>query len=101
MAASAEKHHSEEQLQALNDAIGTGGFLQIRRMINGLPPADAAHLIESTPQTVRALLWQLVGRGGHVLSLPLPLLERHLGVVPGRRLRPSETAAALGMRHGA
>ncbi|AKH68854.1 Mg2+ transporter MgtE [Spongiibacter sp. IMCC21906] len=60
MAASAEKHHSEEQLQALNDAIGTGGFLQIRRMINGLPPADAAHLIESTPQTVRALLWQLV-----------------------------------------
>lgn len=60
MAASAEEHYTESQLEAINQALSGGGFLQIRRMINGLPPADAAHLIESTPQKVRAVLWQLV-----------------------------------------
>ncbi|GAB3372116.1 magnesium transporter [Spongiibacter taiwanensis] len=60
MAASAEQHYTESQLEAINQALSGGGFLQIRRMINGLPPADAAHLIESTPQKVRAVLWQLV-----------------------------------------
>jgi hypothetical protein len=60
MAQTADKLQSESQLKTLNDALGSGGFLQIRRMLNGLPPADAAHLIESTPHKIRSVLWQLI-----------------------------------------
>ena len=60
MAQTADKHQAESRLELLNEALGSGAFLQIRRMLNGLPPVDAAHLIESTPQKVRGVLWQLV-----------------------------------------
>ncbi|MGB1908164.1 MAG: magnesium transporter, partial [Spongiibacter sp.] len=60
MAQSADKHETESRLETLNEALGSGAFLQIRRMLNGLPPVDAAHLIESTPQKIRGVLWQLV-----------------------------------------
>lgn len=60
MAQTAEQHHADNRLELLNEALGSGAFLQIRRMLNGLPPVDAAHLIESTPQNVRSVLWQLV-----------------------------------------
>ena len=60
MAQTAEKPQAESRLELLNEALGSGAFLQIRRMLNGLPPVDAAHLIESTPQKVRGVLWQLV-----------------------------------------
>ena len=60
MAQTADKQQTESQLKTLNDALGSGGFLQIRRMLNGLPPADAAHLIESTPHKIRSVLWQLI-----------------------------------------
>ncbi|WP_372864789.1 magnesium transporter [Spongiibacter sp.] len=60
MAQSGEKHQAESRLEVLNEALGSGAFLQIRRMLNGLPPVDAAHLIESTPQKIRGVLWQLV-----------------------------------------
>ncbi|CAA0095897.1 magnesium transporter [Zhongshania aliphaticivorans] len=60
MAQTADKLQTESQLKTLNDALGSGGFLQIRRMLNGLPPADAAHLIESTPHKIRSVLWQLI-----------------------------------------
>ena len=60
MAQPGEKHLTASRLELLNEALGSGAFLQIRRMLNGLPPVDAAHLIESTPQKVRGVLWQLV-----------------------------------------
>ncbi len=56
MAQTAEKPQAESRLELLNEALGSGAFLQIRRMLNGLPPVDAAHLIESTPQKVRGVL---------------------------------------------
>ena len=49
MAQPAEKHHTDSRLESLNEALSSGGFLQIRRMLNGLPPADAAHLILCKP----------------------------------------------------
>ncbi len=60
MAQTGEQQQAENRLELLNEALGSGAFLQIRRMLNGLPPVDAAHLIESTPQKIRAVLWQLV-----------------------------------------
>lgn len=60
MAQAVEKKHAGSHLEALNLALSSGEFLPIRRMLNSLPPADVAHLLESTPPKTRAVLWQLV-----------------------------------------
>lgn len=52
-----KKRISQEMLQ---NALNSGEFVQIRRMLNSLSPADVAHLLESTPARERDALWQLV-----------------------------------------
>jgi magnesium transporter len=59
----AQPNRNNEQLtelERLNDALSSGTFMQVRRLLNGLPPSEAAHLLESSPPNVRAVLWQLV-----------------------------------------
>ena len=48
------------QLDELVTALSSGTFANVRRMLNALPPADIAHLLESSPPPTRAVLWQLV-----------------------------------------
>lgn len=60
MAQTVDKKHALSHLEELNLALSSGEFLPIRRMLNSLPSADVAHLIESTPPKIRTILWQLV-----------------------------------------
>ncbi len=60
MAQPADKRETQNHLEVLNVALSSGGFVEIRRMLNSLPAADVAHLIESLPPKLRAALWQLV-----------------------------------------
>ena len=46
--------------QEVADLLQSGTFLQAKNMLNGLPPEDTAHLIESSPPPSRDLLWTLV-----------------------------------------
>jgi magnesium transporter len=48
------------QLDELNNALNSGTFVNVRRMLNALPAADIAHLLESSPPSTRTVLWQLV-----------------------------------------
>ena len=52
----------EEELQRLNDALENGVSSELRTMLNSLPPADSAHLLESSPPKLRSLLWRLIDR---------------------------------------
>ena len=52
----------EEELQRLNDALENGVSSELRIMLNSLPPADSAHLLESSPPKLRSLLWRLIDR---------------------------------------
>lgn len=45
---------------ALEDALNSGTFRQVSRLLNSMPAADIAHLLESSPYQHRQLLWQLV-----------------------------------------
>lgn len=47
-------------LQRLNDALGSGTFSEVRQMLGSMPPVDIAHLIESSPPHMRAILWKLI-----------------------------------------
>ena len=61
---------SQETLDKLSSALNSGTFVDARRMLNGLSPADAAHLLESSPPKFRHILWQMVDieREGEVLG---------------------------------
>lgn len=70
MQTSADELHiqTQTQLGEINDALESGTFKQVRRMLNGLQPAEIAHLIESSPPASRRVLWRLVDNEGDVLQ---------------------------------
>ncbi len=48
-------------LERLTNAMDSGSFAQVRRMLNrGLPAQDVAHLLESSPPKERDVLWNLI-----------------------------------------
>ncbi|MBI5451085.1 MAG: magnesium transporter [Gammaproteobacteria bacterium] len=49
-----------ERLRSFSSALESGTFFNVRRMLNGLHPAEIAHLLESLPPVERELLWELV-----------------------------------------
>jgi magnesium transporter len=61
---------SQQTLDELSTALNSGTFVNVRRMLNGLAPADVAHLLESSPPKFRHILWQMVDidREGEVLG---------------------------------
>jgi len=61
---------SQETLDKLATALDSGTFVDARRMLNGLSPADVAHVLESSPPKFRHFLWQMVevDREGEVLG---------------------------------
>lgn len=61
---------SLEHLGVLTDALDSGAFIQVRRMLNQLPAPAIAHLLESTPARTRDVLWKLVEKDneGEVLN---------------------------------
>ncbi len=87
-----EKEHSSERLHQLNDALESGMFVQVRAMLNQLPAADVAHMLESTPPKERKLLWRLVDseREGEVLQF----LNEDLLKAFAEEMAPAELAAA-------
>ncbi len=52
----------EKELKQLNDALEHGVSPELRTMLNSLPAADSAHLLESSPPRLRSLLWRLIDR---------------------------------------
>ena len=51
---------SSKHMKAINRALGSGSLGQLRHLLNQLPAADVAHLLESSPPRERNLLWQLL-----------------------------------------
>lgn len=51
---------TQAHLGEIKEALGSGTFRQIRRLLNGLRAAEIAHLLESSPAPSRAILWQLL-----------------------------------------
>ena len=59
-----------ETLDRLTLALDSGALVDVRRMLNGLPPAEIAHLLESSPPKFRNILWKMieVDQEGEVLG---------------------------------
>lgn len=52
----------EDRLASLTGAIESGSLFTLQRMINGLHPAEIAHLLESSPLEQRKIAWELIKR---------------------------------------
>ncbi len=70
---------SQNTLDKLSAALESGTFVDVRRMLNGLPAADVAHLLESSPPRHRHILWQMVEveREGEILGELSDDLQAH------------------------
>jgi magnesium transporter len=70
---------SQNTLDKLSTALDSGTLVDVRRMLNGLAPADVAHLLESSPPKFRHILWQMVEveREGEVLGELSDELQAH------------------------
>jgi magnesium transporter len=55
-----ENSNVSDPLKALKEALSTGAFVPVRRMLNGLADGDIADLMESVPPKTRRVLWQLI-----------------------------------------
>lgn len=80
-------------IERLNEAMESGAFAQVRRMINrGLPAQDVAHLLESSPPKERDLLWNMIEAEfrGDVLQY----LTDDIQAIYLNRMNPEEFLAA-------
>tara|TARA_R110000823_G_scaffold91174_3_gene201089 strand:- start:9765 stop:11117 length:1353 start_codon:yes stop_codon:yes gene_type:complete len=89
---------SQDALDKLTHALESGTFIDVRRMLNGLAPADIAHLIESSPPRMRHIIWQMVEveEEGEVLG---ELSDELQGQFLGRMDAAEVAALTEGMEH--
>lgn len=60
-----ESQQVANQLEAINAALGSGMYVHVRKMMQHMPPADVALLLESSPARSRAVLWQMIDPDYH------------------------------------
>ena len=60
MPTSADFIQTQGHLDQLNQALDSGALVQVRRLLDSLPAADVAHVLESSPPKARAVLWWLI-----------------------------------------
>ena len=60
MPTSADFIQTQGHLDQLNQALDSGALVQVRRLLDSLPAADVAHVLESSPPKARAVLWRLI-----------------------------------------
>ncbi|OUS31721.1 magnesium transporter [Gammaproteobacteria bacterium 45_16_T64] len=62
MPKNAQANHLQAQMKAFNEALDNGALAEVRHMLHGMPAADTAHLLESSPPRERNILWKLISK---------------------------------------
>ncbi len=86
---------TQAQLGEINEALNSGTFIQVRRILNGLQPAEIAHLLESSPPPSRRVLWRLIDR-----DLEGDVLQELSEDIQGQFLRRMDTAEVVEITEG-
>ncbi|WJG08872.1 magnesium transporter [Aliiglaciecola sp. LCG003] len=60
MAEALEVKHAQRQLKAINQALSSGRFVHVHKVLHDMPASDIALLLESTPTKSRYELWQML-----------------------------------------
>ncbi|MBD1555481.1 magnesium transporter [Vibrio sp. S9_S30] len=59
MAEQLEIDQTHQTLQEVSDALDSGRFVHVRRILQDMEPEDIAHLLQASPRKSRDVLWQL------------------------------------------
>ncbi len=95
--AQADEHRDsiQTQLGEIRNALDSGTFQQVRRMLNGLRPVEIGHLIESSPAPSRKILWQLIDK-----ELEGEVLQELPEDLQAQILKRMDTAAVVELTEG-
>ncbi|MBN7828055.1 magnesium transporter, partial [Bowmanella dokdonensis] len=77
----------------MNDALSSGMYVHVRKMLHHMPAPDVAFLLESTPAKSRAVLWQLIDPEFHGDVLEELSEDVRNGII--RQMVPEKLADAL------
>ena len=56
---------NQQRLQEVNEALGSGMFVSVRKLLQNMPAYDIALILESSPGKTRSVLWQLIDPDNH------------------------------------
>ncbi|MGJ8691071.1 MAG: magnesium transporter [Thalassotalea sp.] len=86
-----EQQDTQQRLQKVNEALGSGMFVHVRKLLQHMPSYDLALLLESSPAKSRTILWQLVDPDHHGEVLEELNEEVRKGIL--KSMRPEKLAA--------
>jgi magnesium transporter len=87
-----EQEDIQQRLHQVNEALGDGMFVYVRKLLHELPAYDLALILESSPSKNRLVLWQLIDAEFHGEVLEELNEEVRKGILKG--MRPEKLAAA-------
>lgn len=82
----------QQRLHQVNEALSSGMFVYVRKLLQALPAYDLALILESSPAKNRLVLWQLIDADFHGEVLEELNEEVRKGILKG--MRPEKLAAA-------
>ncbi|MEW6981184.1 magnesium transporter [Colwelliaceae bacterium 6471] len=86
-----EQEYSQQRLQQVNEALGSGMFVYVRKLLQNMPAYDLALILESSPAKSRPVLWQLIDPDNHGEVLEELNEEVRKGIL--KSMRPEKLAA--------
>ncbi|WDE10892.1 magnesium transporter [Thalassomonas haliotis] len=86
-----EQEFNQQRLQEVNEALGSGMFVYVRKLLHNLPPYDLALILESSTAKSRPVLWQLIEPDNQGEVLEELSEEVRKGIL--KSMRPEKVAA--------
>ena len=86
-----KQQDNQEKLQQVNDALGSGMFVYVRKLLQHMPAYDLALILESSTPKSRPVLWQLIDPDFHGEVLEELNEEVRKGIL--KSMRPEKLAA--------
>jgi magnesium transporter len=86
-----EQEDNHQRLLQVNEALGSGMFVHVRKLLQNMPAYDIALILESSPTKSRAVLWQLIDADNHGDVLEELNEEVRKGIL--KKMRPEKLAA--------
>ncbi|OYD24568.1 magnesium transporter [Oceanimonas baumannii] len=88
-----EQSSTPDHLEAITQALNSGMFVHVRRMLQQMRPGDVAWLLESSPAPSRKVFWQLIDPDDYGEILEELSEEVRDGII--RLMDPEKLAVAL------
>jgi magnesium transporter len=85
--------HSQQRLRQVYEALGSGMFVYVRKLLQDMPAYDLALILESSPKKSRSILWQLIDPDNHGEVLEELNEEVRKGIL--KNIRPEKLATVV------